>query len=79
MRQLSLLLMGLSVSSGIGAWVLLTLNMVVYAILTFWVGSALAFIGFGLIMWALRPKKSTRSEETEVGAKSAGGETVEAA
>ena len=79
MRQLSLLLMGLSVSSGIGAWVLLTLNMVVYAILTFWVGSALAFIGFGLIMWALRPKKSARSQETEVGAKRAGGTTAKVA
>lgn len=59
MKSASLILMGVSVGSGIGAGVLLTLNMVVWAILTFWMGSITAFVGFVLIMWALRPRSST--------------------
>ena len=72
MKKASFVLMGLSVTSGIGAWILLTLNMLIWAILTLWIGSAIALIGFGLVMFALRPKKHTATEETEVGAKSAG-------
>ena len=72
MKTTSFVLMGLSVTSGIGAWILLTLNMLVWAILTFWVGSILAFVGFGLVMFALRPKKQNKAEETEVGANGAG-------
>ena len=79
MRTTSLVLMGLSVTSGIGAWILLTLNMLIWAILTFWVGSVLAFVGFGLTMFALRPKGNSKAEETEVGAQSAGRTRAEVA
>lgn len=57
MKQASLVLMGLSISSGIGGALLLAANLVIYAILTFWIGSVLAFIGFALVIWALRPRR----------------------
>ncbi len=59
-----MVLMGLSLSSGIGATILLGLNMLVWAVLTFWIGSMLAFIGLGLIVFALRPWKA-KTEEAE--------------
>lgn len=66
MKSASFVLMGLSVSSGVGAIVLLAANMIVWAILTLWVGSALAFVGFGLILWALRPKSSDQDAEVTI-------------
>lgn len=65
MKQTSLVLMGLSVSSGIGASLLLAANLIVWAVLTLWIGSILAFIGFGLIAWALRPTRDEAAERAE--------------
>lgn len=62
MKQASLVLMGLSISSGIGGALLLAANLVIYAILTFWMGSILAFCGFVLVVWALRPKREEKPD-----------------
>ena len=76
MKQASLVLMGLSISSGIGGALLLAANLVIYAILTFWMGSVLAFAGFVLVVWALRPRRESAEpaeaepvEETGLAAK----------
>ncbi|MEM1298473.1 MAG: hypothetical protein AAGH68_04270 [Pseudomonadota bacterium] len=63
MKNTSLVLMGLSVSSGIGGALLLAANLLVWAVLTFWIGSMLAFAGFLLIVWALRPGRDETAEE----------------
>ena len=57
MKQASLVLMGLTISSGIGGALLLAANLLIWAVLTFWVGSMLAFAGFVLIVFALRPSR----------------------
>lgn len=62
MKQTSLVLLGLSVSSGIGAGLLLAANLIVWAVLTLWIGSILAFFGFALIVWALRPKRDEQAD-----------------
>ena len=62
MKQTSLVLMGLSISSGIGGAILLAANLLIWAVLTFWVGSMLAFAGFLLIAWALRPGRDDELE-----------------
>jgi high-affinity Fe2+/Pb2+ permease len=64
-KRACVVLMGLVVSSGVGAVILMGLNMLIWTILTLWVGSALAFIGFFLIMFALRPKRDAEELDAE--------------
>ncbi len=59
MQNAGLILTGASVSTGIASGILLASNLIVWAILAAWVGSALAFIAFGLIAWALKPRSNT--------------------
>ena len=66
MREASLVLIGLSISSGIGGAILLAANLFIWAALTFMMGSAIAFAGFILILWALRPKRDDDGEEEVV-------------
>ncbi|MFK7943152.1 MAG: hypothetical protein AB8B85_09600 [Paracoccaceae bacterium] len=63
MKSTSMVLMGLSISSGIGGTLLLAANLIVWAVLTFWVGSMLAFGGFLLIAWAVRPSRDEIDQE----------------
>lgn len=58
MQNAGLILTGASVSTGIASGILLASNLIVWAILAAWVGSALAFIAFGLIAWALKPRSN---------------------
>lgn len=64
MKEASIVLMGLSISSGIGGAILLAANLAIWASLTFMMGSALAFAGFILIVWALWARRS-QDEEAE--------------
>lgn len=67
MKNTSLVLMGLSLSSGVGGVLLLAANLMIWAVLTFWVGSMLAFAGFALIIWALRPgRDDTTGDSADV-------------
>jgi len=71
MKKVVLVLAGASLSSGVAAGVLLTLNLLIWAILTAWIGSAIAFIGFGLIAWALQPKKQPSEADVDADAEPA--------
>lgn len=64
-KQASMVLMGLTVSSGIGAAVLMALNMLIWATLALWAGSAMAFLGLGLIWFALRPRDTDEVDDSE--------------
>lgn len=66
MREASLVLIGLSISSGIGGTILLAANLFIWAALTFMMGSAIAFAGFILILWALRPQREEEGEAEAV-------------
>jgi len=66
MMKFGLVLAGFSVSSGLSAGVLVSANLLIWAVLTAWIGSAAAFIGFGLIAYALQPKKVKKAEAEDV-------------
>lgn len=66
MTKTSIVLLGVSLSSGIGGTLLLMANLIVWAVLTFWVGSLAAFAGFVLIVWALRPSRDDMGDDDEM-------------
>ena len=66
MTKTSIVLLGVSVSSGIGGTLLLMANLLVWAVLTFWVGSLAAFTGFALIAWALRPFRDDLNNDEDM-------------
>lgn len=57
MEKAGLIMGGLAVSSGIGAFALVMSNLIVWAVVTAWVGSMFAFIGFAMIVVALSVRK----------------------
>lgn len=65
MEKAGMILGGFALSSGIGATVLVMSNLIVWAVITAWVGSVMAFFGFSLIVFALARKqeeeKATRN------------------
>lgn len=67
MEKAGLIVSGFALSSGVGATILLASNLILWAIITAWVGSLLAFTGFALIILALAAKQreSAEPDETE--------------
>ncbi len=63
MKNLGLIFGGASLSTGIAASVLFGLNMIVWGALAAWLGSAMGFIGFGLILLALHPRAEYHADE----------------
>lgn len=57
MEKAGMILGGFALSSGIGATVLVMSNLIVWAVITAWVGSVMAFFGFSLIVFALARKQ----------------------
>lgn len=57
MQKAGLILGGVALSSGIGATWLVMSNLILWAIITAWVGSLMAFLGFGLIVVAISTKQ----------------------
>lgn len=62
-KNVGLVVSGMSVSSGIAAVLLLLSNLVVWAVIAASLGSLLAFVGFGLIVWALSVRTETSAAD----------------
>ncbi|MEM7239979.1 MAG: hypothetical protein AAF501_19425 [Pseudomonadota bacterium] len=66
MQNAGLIMSGLAVSSGVGALMLLLSNLIVWAVVTAWIGSMFAFVGFSLIVIALTVRTASEDPELEV-------------
>ena len=65
MRNVGLILAGMSLSTGLTAVGLFSLNLIVWGILAAWTGSLLAFLGFFCIFWALRPRPAEDEDTSD--------------
>ena len=63
MEKAGLVLSGMALSSGIGATVMVMSNLILWAAITAWIGSVLAFFGFGLIIFALATRQDDNGKD----------------